>query len=607
MKSKDDPDDEEDREGFVQGYVYNLLGDVSHIDYPECTLAKTCPAAQPRDLDFTYKNGGLTAIPGFLDSITYHANGLYSQITHANGVVDTQQNDANSMPRPGSLSAQHGLTDLWGSDTYSWDGAGNVTAMGGSWFYYDRLTRVKNAHVVDSNYAVGGNLRWQTYTYDPFGNLTDIESDEPQNARDTPVDPATNRSSGDNVLYDEAGNQTQGASPSGTCATGNPCYEYDQFHMMRRMRNSFKEWLYIYTADDERLWAYRNGPAVNPRPSIWTLRDLDGKVLREYELHLPNSPARDYVYRDGQLAASVYPGEGTRHMSLDHLGTPRLVTSSGGDVRTVATGGGGTCKPAPADYDGDGEMDLSLKCGAAWNFYNDDGSFLKVISTGGSDSDIPAPADYDGDGDDDVVAFNGGAWHFYDYDTGAYLPGSSVWTGTSPGCLPAPADYNGNVNHDAELSLKCPAGAWHFYNDNGTYLKGIWTGNSHFPVPGDYDGDGDADVVTFDGPSWNFFNYATGAYTGGVSTELGHPGADGRRWRRRHRHHRLQQRRLARLPVRRRLRTGVMDAARRHAGARQLRGGPHRRACHLQRRHLDPVQSSACLWHVTSTSRSARS
>jgi RHS repeat-associated protein len=508
-----DDDPEEEREGFMQSYDYNVLGDVSHIEYPVCTLPKTCSNPAPRGVDFAYTKGRLTSIPGFVSGITYHPNGLYNQITHVNNVIDTQANDPNAMPRPASLSAQRsGLTpNLWSTGTYGYDGAGNVATMGGSYFLYDKVSRVVDGHVYDGPTG-GGTRRWQTYTFDAFGNLTNAAGDAPAYSRSIGIDPSTNRLNGPSVQYDDAGNQLQGASPSGTCETGNPCYEYDDFNMMRRMRNSGEDWRYMYTADDERFWSYRIAPVQDH--SVWTLRDLDGKVLREYDLYQPNSPARDYVYRDGQLVASSYPGEGVRHFSLDHLGTPRLVTSSGGYGYSVWAAAAGNCKPAPADYDGDGDTDLSLKCGPAWHFYNADGSYLKGIWTGGTDSETPVPADYDGDGDDDVVAYKAGAWHFYDYTTGAY---HGVWTGETGGCIPAPADYDGDLNHTANLALKC-GGAWHFYNAGGTYLKGIWTGNSQLPVPGDYDGDGDADVVTSDGAAWTFFDYSTGAYTGGVWT-----------------------------------------------------------------------------------------
>ncbi len=292
------------RESFVQSWVYNTLGNVSHIDYPTCTFAENCPTTFPRGVNFTYTNGMLTSIPGFVSSISYHPNLQYDQIVHANGVTDTQANDPNAMPRPASLSALRSgfATNLWSSGAYSYDGAGNVTRTGNGYYVYDKVSRLVDGHIYDS--ALGtGNLRSQTYTYDPFGNLTAIGGDPWAPGRATPVNPATNRSNGTGVVYDAAGDQVEGeAPPSVTCATGKPCYEFDSLGMMTRMRNGGEDWSYVYTANDERFWAFRSAGSAAGPGSAMTLRDLDGRILREYS-PLPTAP-RDYIYRDGQLVAS---------------------------------------------------------------------------------------------------------------------------------------------------------------------------------------------------------------------------------------------------------------------------------------------------------------
>ena len=52
-----------------------------------------------------------------------------------------------------------------------------------------------------------------------------------------------------------------------------------------------------------------------------------------------------------------------------------------------------------------------------------------------------------------------------------------------------PMDYDGDGT--ADFTQLCN-GAWHFYNENGSYNKGIWTGGvaGDLPVPADYDGNG---------------------------------------------------------------------------------------------------------------------
>ena len=157
-----------------------------------------------------------------------------------------------------------------------------------------------------------------------------------------------------------------------------------------------------------------------------------------------------------------------------------------------------------------------------WNFYSDDGSLNKGIWTGGVAGDLPVPADYDGDGTDDIVVWRSGAWLFFDFATGNFLPGSSVWTGAPPHwtggtTVPAPMDYDGDGTADF---MVWSGGPWHFFNDDGSYSKGIWTGvvPGDLAVPADYDGDGTEDVVVWREGAWLEFDYATGSYIGGVWT-----------------------------------------------------------------------------------------
>jgi RHS repeat-associated protein len=86
-----------------------------------------------------------------------------------------------------------------------------------------------------------------------------------------------------------------------------------------------EEWLYFYTADDEKVWSYHG------TGSDWTLRDLGGQVLRHYRHVGTNwSVERDYVYAGGRLLAGTKPGDTTYHYHLDHLGSPRLITDGNG-------------------------------------------------------------------------------------------------------------------------------------------------------------------------------------------------------------------------------------------------------------------------------------
>jgi RHS repeat-associated protein len=247
---------------------------------------------------------------------SYHPNLLLHQVSHANGVTDTQANDPNSMRRPLSISsASSGLfASGWSSGNYLYDGAGNVTRIGSAWFTYDKVSRLTEGRVYLGPYG-GGAQKWQTYTFDPFGNITTIGG---TSGRSTPTSAATNRLTGTGTAYGPAGNLT---------AWNGATYQYDGFNQMTRMTNGGEDWLYLYTADDERLWSY----SLNANFSRWTVRDLSGKILREWENHQNQywGIAADTLYRDGQLLAAE-TGNGRKHFHLDHLGTPRLLTNAVG-------------------------------------------------------------------------------------------------------------------------------------------------------------------------------------------------------------------------------------------------------------------------------------
>ncbi len=304
-------------ESFSQSWTWNALGDLGSVTYPACQFAACVPVA--RSISPGYTNGFLTSVPGWA-TLSYHANGMVNQITHSNGVVDTQANDPDSMRRPSLISSAKGTTTLWSSGTYAYDGTGNVVKTGSGYFLYDRVSRLLEGHVYDGATG-GGTQKWQSYSYDPFGNILSIGG---TSGRSTPTSAVTNRLNGTGTSYDAAGNLT---------AWNGNTYQYDGFNQMIRMKSGAEDWVYIYTAGDERFWSYRVGGGG----SLWALRDLDGKLLREYEAHTSWSTFKDYIYRGSQLLGSSHPTEGARHLHLDHLGTPRLITagSTGGDFFTL--------------------------------------------------------------------------------------------------------------------------------------------------------------------------------------------------------------------------------------------------------------------------------
>ena len=207
---------------------------------------------------------------------------------------------------------------LFRTDTYTYDGAGNLKTIGAWSFEYDGVSRLTKATIYDEP-VTPVTAKTQSFVYDPWGNLKEIQG---FNGRMIPVSATTNRLTSPGTTYDAAGNLlTWNQTPTQLAN-----YSWDALDRMWRMQNGSEEWLYLYTADDERAWSYKVGGTL----SRWTLRGLGGEVLRELEAANGTwTVTNDSIYRGDQLLAAQTPA-GVRHYHLDHLGSPRLITNAAG-------------------------------------------------------------------------------------------------------------------------------------------------------------------------------------------------------------------------------------------------------------------------------------
>ena len=225
-----------------------------------------------------------------------------------NNVTVTQAIATNNMQRPATISTS-GASPNWTTGPFSFDGSNNIVKMGADWFVYDPVSRIKTGKVY------GATLQ-QDYTYDAFGFITSITTTPGGTQSFTPVS-GTNHISGTNN-YDAAGNMLY---------WGSYTYSWDRLNKLQKLTTPTEHW-YFYSADGERV-VEREGLITSPTTTTLTIRGLDGKVLRIYTKPSGGSFSwtKDYVYRDGQLLATVDSG-GTKHFHLDHLGTPRWITNA---------------------------------------------------------------------------------------------------------------------------------------------------------------------------------------------------------------------------------------------------------------------------------------
>jgi len=210
-------------------------------------------------------------------------------------------------------------------------------------YRYDRVSRLREANLKSFS-----PIKNQKYDFDAYGNLVRVTTGSTvenfhvcTNGPTQPHEYCQNQSPTNRLLdgaYDEAGNLTQ---------WGNLKYEFDLLNTLHfTLSDSGGGWEFIYNADDERVLAFQTGGTQ----TIWTLRDLQGQVLRrvatEVGIQYTTSIQTDYIRRGTLLLGAITTSEGgpvewlsestsfgtgtTRHFALDHLGSVRLISSATG-------------------------------------------------------------------------------------------------------------------------------------------------------------------------------------------------------------------------------------------------------------------------------------
>lgn len=134
-------------EQFAQTYSYTDLGDVAEIGYPRSTGGYVT-IGRNRTVQLTYSNGRLSRVSGtlngqpegWIDSVSYHPNGLENQIVHSNGVVDAFSLDPTGAVRAGGFATTGVLNpytqapDDVNVSPYLYDGAEHLVRAGNQYF-----------------------------------------------------------------------------------------------------------------------------------------------------------------------------------------------------------------------------------------------------------------------------------------------------------------------------------------------------------------------------------------------------------------------------------------------------------------------------------------
>lgn len=282
-------------------------GNVTSIDYPSCfssNCVSTAMGTSPQ-IDLQYTRGWLKSIPGWVNAFYYHSSGLWKQINRTNWVSDVQEVDPDDRDRPRRIYMTGAQSYNWDSGLMTYDGSGNITAMGQDVFVYDGASRV-----------TGSQQYWQSagqqYSYDVFGNL--LTRSGVGWPTSFPVDSQTNRLT--TATYDGAGN---------VLTWNGHTFAYDLFN---RLIN--QAWMtYAYDAFGERAASF----ASSSTAASLHVRGLDHELLSTLYFDGVDgySRVKDFVYANGRVLG-VLEGMQTHHYHTDHLGTQKLVTTSTGSV-----------------------------------------------------------------------------------------------------------------------------------------------------------------------------------------------------------------------------------------------------------------------------------
>jgi len=301
---------------FAHTQGFNDLGLRSWIGYP----FDTRQSSGGWTLTYGYVNGALTTVDGWA-SLTYQPNGTIATVAHNGAVTETWSEDPHGMPRPAMIEVKRGADTLWSSGAYTYDGGGNIASIGAMKYWYD-----PHGRLTSWGYEFPGSYTRRTISYDVFGNqLALLVSGCSQTAAGR-IQCYTSSTLARQVAgtsnqyqdstYDRAGN---------VIADYGRTFTYDEVNMPTSVIADGRTFLYVYNVDDERIAAVeRFGDGTTK--TTWTLRGFGNELLSVWK---DQAWTEDEIWRGSSLAG-YRTAAGKRHYSLDHLGSPRVITSDTG-------------------------------------------------------------------------------------------------------------------------------------------------------------------------------------------------------------------------------------------------------------------------------------
>jgi RHS repeat-associated protein len=305
-----------DGQTYAMSYAYNLAGGLTSMTYPTGRVIKTEYDAAGRMAGVRDQSSGIYYAGAIgtdaTNRVQYSAhgavavmklgNGLWEHTTFNNRLQPTQIGLGTSSTDSSTL----GLTNTYGTTANNGNLLSVAYAGGGlsytQTFGYDDLNRLTTSQEGAS---------WsQTNKYDRYGNRW-IDLGGSNQSLDFNT---SNRITNSGYVYDAAGNLT---------SDGVLSYAFDAENKIKTVNGETD--VYRYDGDGNRVKKnFTNGEKVRMVYS-------GGQLIAEYDLS-NGSLKKEYVYGAKGLIATIEPTAGTRYTTTDHLGTPRVVTSSSAGI-----------------------------------------------------------------------------------------------------------------------------------------------------------------------------------------------------------------------------------------------------------------------------------
>ncbi|HDZ39141.1 MAG TPA: RHS repeat protein, partial [Marinobacter sp.] len=295
---------------LTTSYQYDGAGLIEQITYPSGrTVVYGRNAAGEVSSVSTTEGGTATSLATQIERAPF---GPVTAMTHGNGLAETRTLDLNYRTTAINVPGVHSLSYSYTSDSNIADISDLLTPSLSQSLSYDAVDRLIGA---DGLYGL------LDYAYDASGNRTSLTAD--------------NTTQSYNIRYSnnwllKAGAVTNTYDDNGNMVDrGGDVFTYDSFNRLVGASVGSTTALYTYNHLDQRVTKTLNGH------TRLLLYDQAGNLISEIDAATGNVLA-EYIWLDGTPLGFGQSGQ-IYHIHVDHLGTPKALTDSTGNIAWKAT------------------------------------------------------------------------------------------------------------------------------------------------------------------------------------------------------------------------------------------------------------------------------